>query len=280
MIYPQLANYKELLRHNPFDSESLDDVKYYTHNFGVTRQREFQYFGREEEENKHLWKHGDFRYKLNEYGFRFENCQASVDVGAFGCSYTFGQALPTEMLWHTLIGKKLGKTVCNFGISGAGILTILDIFCIVSKHIKMKDALFLLPTLERMQIAKCNQDKNFAMLNVIPGHKSLFNEAYDFDGSELYKYLPEEELIKQIKNSLHFAEIIAKDRNINMYISTWDNFTYHVLKSIRFKHIKMLPLWWSQQDIINDKARDNRHPGPAHHQVFAHKIINDSDFNK
>lgn len=281
MILSQVTNYKTLLNLNPFDSQTLNEVTYYTHNFGISRQREFQYIGKEEEEYSSEWPHPPFSYKLNEYGFRIDDMQNKVDIGAFGCSYTFGQGLPTNMLWHNIVAEIRSKSVYNFGICGASITTILDIFNIVTKHIQMKDAFFLLPPYTRNQISKINDDNNLAFLNCIPGHKSMFNEAYNFDGSNLLKVLPEEELLKQIKTSLYVSEVIGKMRNINMYVSSWDDLTWHLLKQIDFKYIKLLPVWYSRVDLSeSDKARDGKHPGPGHHRFFANLITCDTDYAK
>lgn len=281
MKLQEAKKFKTLLNLNPFDSQNLDEVTLYTHNFGVSKQREFQFIGREEEENYKNWKFDQFTYKLNEHGFRIENMQATIDIGAFGCSYTFGQGLPTDMLWHHLVGQIRNKSVHNFGICGASILTILDIFNIVTKHITMKDAFFLLPAFSRSQIAKINDDNNLAFLNCIPGHKSMFNEAYNFDGSDLLKFLPEDELLKQIKNALFVSEMIGKLRNIKMYVSSWDDMTWRLLKEIEFKHIVLLPVWYSKADyVLTDKARDGRHPGPEHHKFFADLITCDTYYAK
>ena len=143
MILSDVTKYKTLLNLNQFDSQNIDEVTLYTHNFGVSKQREFQFIGPEEEQNYNNWKYEQFTYKLNQYGFRIENMCSKVDIGAFGCSFTFGQGLPTNMLWHDLVGQIRNKSVHNFGICGASILTILDVFNIVTKHITTKDAFFI-----------------------------------------------------------------------------------------------------------------------------------------
>ncbi|NDB84479.1 MAG: hypothetical protein EB127_17515 [Alphaproteobacteria bacterium] len=184
------------------------------------------------------------------------------------------------MLWHHIVGQIRNKSVYNFGICGASILTVLDIFNIVTKHIKMADAFFLLPPFTRAQIAKMHDD-NLAFLNCIPGHKSLVNEAFDFPEPNLLKYLPEEELLKQVKTALYISEMIGKQRNIRMYVSTWDNTTWHCLNQMDFKHIILMPVWHSKADhVMTDKARDGKHPGPQHHRFFADLITCDTDYAK
>lgn len=266
---------ENLLNLNTLDSQSLEEVKHYitAARWNKKEIQEYQFFGSGEEENLDKWKHGHFTYRLVHYGFRMDKLPIDSDIGAFGCSYTFGQGLPSYMLWHELLAKNMNMSSLNFGICGASIPTILDIFNIVTKHVKLKHAVMLLPSVHRVQIAKIHEDMGLAFLNCNPNHDSIFNQTYDFNEKEIWKIMPDEEIYKQMKNALFQSEMLAKSRNIKMYISSWDDHTYQLLKKINFKYIKLLPVWYSRQDIINDKARDNRHPGPFHHSFFAEQIL-------
>lgn len=273
---------RPLLKLNMFDSSSLDDVKYYISKslLPYTDQRdmaEYPYFGLGEEENLDKWHHPNFVYRINKYGFRNElmplYIQQFADIGAFGCSYTFGQGLPNDMLWHSIVAKKLNKTVLNFGNPGASIVSILDIFAIVTKHIKINTALILLPSYNRLQIAKISDYNELGILSCVPNSRGRFNSFYGFDDADILKVIPEDELVKQAKNAIYQTEFLAKTRNIKLFFSSWDLDTYTCMEEMSLTHAKLLPVWYSPQDLTDDRARDYRHPGPGHHKFFADRIL-------
>lgn len=267
---------KELINLNIFNSKSLKDVyfyipqslKYYIDN----NIREFKYFGEGEEDNLDKWKFEDFTYKIDDYGFRIENTESTF--GVFGCSYTFGQGLPVYMTWHNILSKRINENILNFGIPGASISTIADIFCIVTKHVKLSKVVILLPSFERLQIAKYNKNNKIEIVDLTPGSNTKFKKFfYNIDTENLYKFLPKEEFVKKIKNSLFLIDFISAQRNIKTYITSWSADTYNVIKNINFDSIDILPVQWINPTTDNlDLARDNRHPGPNNHAFFAESI--------
>lgn len=268
-------NNDNLCKLNILDSTSLDHVKYYMVPYLLPKNtvdgiREYQYFGLGEEKFEKNFE--SFSYKINQYGFREERNETTIDAGAFGCSFTFGQGLPGHKLWHQIIANNLNKTIYNFGIPGCSAQTVLDIFCIVSKHIKMKNALILLPPYNRFQLAKYNANNNLFLLSCIPGHAGLLNKELGIDESEFYKIFPDEEFVKSFKNSVYLAEHIAKQRNISISISSWDLQTYNLLLSMNFSNARIMPQWTSPPNISNDRARDGRHPGLEHQKLHALKF--------
>lgn len=65
-----------------------------------------------------------FTYNENNYGFR-SNIDYSInnepnEIWCFGCSCTYGQGVPVEYTWPSFIKNITGKTVKNFGVTGAG----------------------------------------------------------------------------------------------------------------------------------------------------------------
>ena len=58
----------------------------------------------------------DIKYVRNQYGYRTKfNNQPLMTLG---CSYTFGQGLPNELVWPNLLSKKIKKDVVNLGFGG------------------------------------------------------------------------------------------------------------------------------------------------------------------
>lgn len=277
-----------LCKLNLFNSSSLSDVRHYMtppHLRGYDSRiselsynsvKEYQFYGLDEEKNADKFE--KFSYILNYYGFREETVSDLVDGGAFGCSFTFGQGLPNHALYHQIIARTKNKRVMNFGVPGASIQSIIDIFCIVTKHIKMNYAFILLPSYNRFQIAKQTHPDKLNFLSCIPSHKGIFNNLCGVFEPEFYKITPDEEFIKDTKNSLYLAEHLAKLRNIKLSISSWDRQTYNILNNMNFSSgIHILPEWTTPPELESDKARDNRHPGYEHHKVHALKFMSFMD---
>lgn len=219
------------------------------------------------------WPHEQFDYRINNHGFRYNETPPAVDIAVFGCSFTFGTGLPAHMLWHNILADSRNETCLNFGIPGASIKSITDVFCIVSKHIKIKKAIFLLPSNSRIQIAKTHpSEEKVDYLSAIPGHDSKLCAYYNLDTNGLYKYLPDEETMKVAKDQVYLTEYLAKNRGIDLYYSSWDPTTYELLSKMDLKHSTLLPPWWTPVELVEDKARDNYHPGPGHHKYWFNDI--------
>jgi len=262
---------------NLLDSKSLADFHSYSkleakhvavsdHN-GVT----YDFCSLDDMKHADEWQHEQFKYEINEHGFRFDNMPTETELAAFGCSFTFGTGLPTHMLWHNL----LTEDSLNFGLPGASIKTITDVFCIASKHIKIKKAIFLLPSIPRMQIAKHHPvNDKIDYLNAMPGLDSKLCEYYNINTHEIYKYLPEEELYKIARDQIYLTELIAKIRGIDIYYSSWDPESYDFLSKMNFTHGTILPVWYTPHHLGdgNDLARDKHHPGPEHHKYWINSI--------
>lgn len=266
---------------NLLDSEDINDVVAYTkfqHTIWTDEPYIEEYASRDEVKHAASWSGPNFNYKFNKLGFRFNDICESSDIGAYGCSFTMGLGLPEEYLWHKLLEKNLQLTSLNFGVPGASCKTIFDLFLITTKHIKIKHAIFLLPSYNRMQIAVSNlfKDRNFFNhCSLLPNNENEFAKVHGLDALMLFKYIPDEELIKVFKNDIYLIDYIAKHRNIKIYFSSWDTETYNLINRLSFKNSVILPPWrsQSQQQAIEDLARDKKHPGPIHHEQWARLII-------
>jgi hypothetical protein len=261
---------------NLLDSKSLEDVRLFgVLHYPITPAYESDYLTKDDITYADRWPGEHFTYKINEYGFRSGAMPSEIDLAAFGCSFTFGAGLPETALWHSLLGKKLNMSTANFGLAGRSIATCVDVFLILSKHIKMKNAVFLLPSIDRLQIAKKHPDHDLVYhLATMLDFKSDVNLKFGLDTKQLYRALPEEEIQKICKNQIYLLDYVAKARGINVYISSWENHTYDFLCKLDLQSIKILPIWQapSIEFAISDKARDMLHPGPKHHKKWFNKI--------
>lgn len=260
---------------NLLDSESLDDVIGYTkteHLKWTDESYRVDFASRGEIEHACTWQGPNFDYYFNKLGFRFsDDIPDSIDMGAFGCSFTAGLGLPDSYLWHNVLATELKLTSLNFGVSGASAKSISELFLITSKHIQMKHAVFLLPSYNRMQIGIKHMKKDMLThLSLIPGLKSELSYSYGVDVEMLYKYIPNDEQIKTFKNDMYLIDYVAKNRNVKLYLSSWDAETYNLLKSLKLKNSIILPLWASEskEQAESDLARDKKHPGPIHHKQW------------
>ena len=216
-----------------------------------------------------------FNYQIHHLGFRFNELPKEVDIAVFGCSFTFGIGLPNEMLWHSILSKELGTTCINFGLPGSSIKTAIDLFLIASKHIKIKKAIFLLPSASRMQIAKQHPTLNEThLLSIIAGYDSKMSAYYQMNDSAIYRAIPDEERYKIIKEAIYLSEYIAKDRQVDVYYSSWEIETYQFLQNMNLTYGVVLPDWRSSTPELGktDLARDRLHPGPKHHIDWATNI--------
>lgn len=246
---------------NILNSKNLNDVTYFTTAFTNEEGYTTPYYGFNDNKFLDKWKYEDFSYTFNKYGFRYLPLKDEADIGAFGCSYTFGQSMPQHRLWHSLLEKNTGKTVLNFGAAGKGIETIINIFCIVTSHIKLKTAIILLPPITRLQI--------LSLKNKQLTHFDFSAQSTDDFSENIFKVLPDEELYKMAKNNLYLAEHIARYRGIKLYFSSWHSQISTMLKHMEFDYAECLPDWVAiPNNPEQDKARDMAHPGPLHHEYW------------
>lgn len=265
---------------NLLDSESMDDVITFSkveHKALNNEPYKIEYASYEEVKHADSWEYENFNYSYNCYGFRDVNdIPSSIDIGAFGCSFTAGLGLPESMLWHKVLAKKTNKTSFNFGLAGASAKTTMDLFLIASKHINMKDAVFLLPSHRRIQIASKHpiQDR-ISHLSLVPSVRSELAFFHGIDSDAVFKIIPEEEVVKVFTSMVYLTEYVAKHRNINVYFSSWDADSYKILQNLKLTHGILLPDWRSEsgQQALTDLARDKKHPGPIHHAQWVDKIL-------
>lgn len=269
---------KDLASTNFFKSSSIDDIKKLS--IVTTRQdllisdvTNVTYFSPADYLNHASWKHGNFDYTISELGLRGNSIPKSIDLAAFGCSFTFGQGLPVEMLWHEIVAKNNNLSVYNFGQPGAGIKSITDIFTLLLNHVDIKHAVFLLPSYHRLQIAaKSKFSDQVDLVPLIPNYISRLETNFEIDGKAVYSAMTDEEMLKTFKDCIYLIEELASHAGIKTYFSSWCNDTYKFMEHINYRSV-LLPQWISSAELQNDVARDEQHPGPKHHIKWANEIM-------
>lgn len=61
-------------------------------------------------------------YRINSFGCRDPEYVGPVDLIAAGCSQTFGQGVPEEWRWSSILGKKLNMSVATIAVPGWSIM--------------------------------------------------------------------------------------------------------------------------------------------------------------
>lgn len=263
---------------NIYKSHSLNDVKRF---MSLASEADpvaatYDFLGTNDLSHAHTWEHEHFDYVINEYGFREVSNPMDVDIAAFGCSFTFGSGLPQDKLWHKILANRLNTTSYNFGAPSKSIESIIDLFLIVSNHIKINKAVILLPSFVRKQIAKTHPDTNDTInyVDTALGFDFSSVKNYGIDNDLLYRAIPNEELYKLTRNKIYLLDHFAKVRQIKVFLSSWEQDTYEFICSMNLEHVVLLPQWKSpsMEFAKQDLARDNLHPGIKHHELFADAI--------
>lgn len=235
----------------------------------IKQKVKLQYFSPDELQNLNNYDYESFSYDINEFGFRGSDFPVSIDLGAFGCSFTFGQGLSNNHLWHTLVANHNSYNSYNFGQPAIGAEAIMKIFAIVIRHVKMNHAIFLLPPYHRLNIAVKHKEE-IIEIPVIPNTQSRFQQMFNLDSDKIYTCLPMESNLKTFRDAVYLIEFLGDIGNVKTYFSSWDYDTYNVLVNMRLKNV--LPIWEGGGKLISDFARDQFHPGPLHHFTWANKI--------
>ena len=266
---------------NLINSATLDDIRGYSatcanlSNLPIGEITSIDYITIDDMKYADQWTGPHFAYNIHDTGYRNTSMPQSVDIAVFGCSFTFGVGLPNEMIWSSLLADKLNMSVLNFGLPGSSAKTAMDLFLIVSKHIKIKYAVFLLPSHTRIQMAKTHPKINITnCISLNSKFGSRLADAYELNCEELYKHYPNEEMLKVLRNDLYLVDYVSALRGIKTFYSSWDAETYSFMKSMNLTN-PIIPPWMSKPAELakTDFARDKMHPGPKHHQYWANTIL-------
>lgn len=85
-------------------------------------------------------------YEVNPWGCRDNVYTSQVDIIAAGCSMTYGQGVPVETRWSSVLGEKLGMSVATLAIPGWSIQSMVNATMnYISKFGKPKIVVLYLP---------------------------------------------------------------------------------------------------------------------------------------
>lgn len=194
------------------------------------------------------YKDTHIEYIFNENGYRiftpesFENIKD--EIFCFGCSFTFGFALPEDHTWPYILGKKTNMKPINYGVGGVSVdfiaRQIYQIINTIPKEKYPKHVFVFFPEIFRKEFLINDEDKiyyhrfitnvsrNTAEKSKTEAIKRNFKPEYVdayFDGNSIVS------LFFDFVKNFHFIDSVLKSKNISWSWSSYSNF-YHLPKHI------------------------------------------------
>lgn len=251
----------EIKNRSPLRASTPLDMLYYSnlHNkagweMGFPGIGTFKYLNKaEEDRSKKDYK--DFSYVVNEMGFRgaYPAPDKSKVLGFFGCSITFGEGLPEEDNFPYQLSQYYKKDCLNLGMCGASSHRIALIFQAATQIWDIETAVITLPNWGRFNYI----DKENNFLSVIPPHPHHSDEGEAVRRS-MVKHFSDQYLMSATKDASSFIVSIAKEKNINLILGSWDQETREIIQvGLDYQSAPFI------YNIREESARDNVHPGPA-----------------
>lgn len=222
------------------------------------------------------------RYGNRPYDESYNN-NKTYDVGAFGCSITYGTGLERNTRWSNV----MSNDSVNFGQPRLGIDGIYMNLKSAMKQFKWKKTVILLPNFERKLFAFRLSNGNYCRYPVtvsaewapsgLQAHywknwSRCIDKKYQQYFTEKYKRVIKDILIGKI--DVYWTKVFSKlikfcdNSNIPYYISSWDSEVYKILQK-QVSSSKILPYFTSI-----DKSFDNVHPGPKSHRNWVNLCKN------
>lgn len=231
-------------------------------------------------DNQQLIINNEFDYKLNSFGLRCDEFDASFATQNFlfaGCSFTFGEGLPQSKTWSAILNDKLGmKNYYSLGYCGGSIEYIIDnIYNYINTFGKPKHLFILFPDVFRRSGKHNGRDVIFLPAD---SDGSIKDMVWDGDSKNAFRY--NIELIIKL-------ETYCKNMDIPLAWSTWNNeFAFNIDKSlfnnyVKFNNNKAKGLNVKQPYF--NKARDGAHPGVEFNYMIAnmfHNVYNSKENKK
>lgn len=220
--------------------------------------------------DENLENESDFDYRFNKEGFRSDHFEKlkdeNLNIICSGCSYTFGEALPEEYIWPTLLKNKMKNEkikLYNLGVRGGSVhIIVKNIFEFIRIYGAPDKIFVLFPGADR-NITYYNDEY---VNNGIFGPPSPNSPPYSLEYMKNYSF--ETEILLAI-DMIKMLEDYCKSLNIDLQWSTWSR-ELSIYKKIKFENFVENDIAWLE-NINNhenteglpywDSARDTTHPG-------------------
>ena len=200
-------------------------------------------------------------------------------MAVFGCSNTFGQAIPITDTWPYLLSERSGRSVLNFGVPACGMDGILQNIQASDAEWNYQDVIIVFPEFARRIATYGNLKWPVVVSNIRPTgldwthYKDPIGRSLDIDREKIDSI--SKDTLKQIvldESNSYGKEIIDKtidycEKNFRRtFYSTWSP---DVSRYLQTKDISRLAIY----DLNGPNAFDGMHPTRVQNQAFVDAII-------
>lgn len=211
-------------------------------------------------------------YSLNNGGFRTKNFKKyniySTKILFAGCSNTYGEGLPIDFIWPTLLKNKMYKIYqdlddYNIGYPAASIHSIIRNVMFFIKKYGNPDYLFIMFPGVNRDLFYSSEKNDF--INGL-----IWNQYLRSDKTTQQKFnlnYIEENAILLSTTFLYMLEEFCKNSNIKLIWSTWREQDQDLFKDLNFNNFILLNINNNEANTNNfphwDVAQDGYHPGTS-----------------
>jgi len=207
-----------------------------------------------------------------------DTVSTSIDIGCFGCSFTYGSFLEHSDSWPDVLEKQTGVSTGNFGIPGGGIDSCFINLKNAYHKFGIKRAVVLVPYLDRRL---CSFKINNLYFQYPIGPHSLWpfddvvsSAFFDKDFIETKIEETKKDIVLDVDNKYSWQkldQIIEFCKNkIDLYVSSYDRNVYKKLIDTDTKTLSFYDL-----NAVDDRAVDKQHPCGLHNKIWVDSIKTD-----
>lgn len=228
-------------------------------------------------------------YRTNRSDFRsqhFENFKPSdLNILFAGCSWTYGDGLPEEYIWRSILTDKIKEKFPNqnveqysLGVSGASISLICkNVLAFLRKYPDVDYLYILLPGFDRSTaLEEVEKNKYYRMSRVYytsPDNPSFINKKAV---KHFTKYYSPVDSVYHNFILLQAVIDICELRGIKLFFGTWIKFDKEIYEYEGFNGYVDIPEWLEMENTFQTSdptmrsvASDGCHPGIDHMAVIA-----------
>lgn len=219
------------------------------------------------EQNPDYWKNFSIEDQID----------GDIEIGCFGCSFTYGSFLQQNESWPGLLQKELGSHVGNFGVPGGGVDTCFINLKNAYTKFNISTAIVLVPHLNRR--LNFFQVRHLYFQYPIGPHTE-WNYADNissvfFKKSYITKQIKDtkKEIVNDLENSYSLGYLkkiteFCKDKEINLFLSSYDLGLYRNFQKSNYCNV----LSFYDINFVQERACDNIHPTEIHNKIWIDKI--------
>jgi len=178
---------------------------------------------------KYGWLEQKIIYEINQYGFRSEKFENSIDSLFFGCSFTFGIGLKNEDVWVNLLKNKINVNGYNLSVPGGSMDSVFRLANYWIPKLKPKFIFLLSPSSTRREYFLQNKFTRSMVPNTKPidNYEKLLLEIYNND------IISEHSSNINFDKNLMAIKHLCKTYNCKLFEMQTDNLNYNFKKSAR-----------------------------------------------